>query len=228
MVGFDSGSRDPSDSNDSFGTDDKRSRAWGLRDDAFAQRRPLRGQITKREVRAVSLYLMGLRQDSIVWDIGAGTGSVSVEAARIALRGRVFAIEKDGTSVPLLEENISRYGAGNIEMVIGSAPQVLRALPNPDSVFIGGSGGALSEILATVAERLNVGGTIVANFATLERTNDTYRWFQDHGFQTEISMINAARSREMPDASVRLEALNPVFVVSAFRAEWSSEAWSDE
>lgn len=203
-------------------------RAWGLRDEDFEQRRPLRGQITKREVRAYSLYCLGLRPDSIVWDIGAGTGSISVEAGVIAHQGRVFAIERDEASVSLLRENVARYGVGNVEVVTGAAPQELTRLPDPDSVFLGGSGGYLPDILVQCASRLRRGGSIVANFATLERTNETYQWFQEQGFIVEISMINAARSRPMPDGTIRLEALNPVFVVSASRQGPSSEDWVDE
>ena len=203
-------------------------RPWGLRDEAFEQRRPLRGQITKREVRAVSLYSLGLRTESILWDIGAGTGSISVEASVIAYRGRVFAIERDRTSISLLETNVARYSRGNVEVVVGAAPQALAGLPDPDSVFIGGSGGDLAGILSAVAGRLNTEGRIVANFATLERTNDTYQWLQRNGFCAEISMINSARSKAMPDDSVRLEALNPVFVVSAWREDRSPEALAHE
>ena len=171
---------------------------------------------------------MGLRADSVVWDIGAGTGSISIEAGVIARNGRVFAIERDGESLPLLERNVAAHGSGNVEIVTGPAPLVLEDLPDPDSVFVGGSGGELAEILGVIAVRLRAGGTIVANFATLERTNESYRWFVEKGFDTEISMINAARSRPMPDASVRLEALNPVFVVSARRESCSSEARADD
>jgi len=203
-------------------------RAWGLNDDEFEQRRPLRGQITKREVRAVSLYCLGLRRDSIVWDIGAGTGSVSVEAATIAHEGQVYAVERDPGSIPLLSANISRYSAGNVRIVEGMAPEALAALPDPDSVFVGGSGGQLPSILQECADRLGARGRIVANFATLERTNDTYRWFQNKGFQAEISMINTARSRPMPDGSLRLEALNPVFIVSAWKDCPTSENEADE
>ena len=86
----------------------------------------------------------------------------------------------------------------------------------------------MPSILQECATRLVAKGRIVANFATLERTNDTYRWFQEKGLQAEISMINTARSRPMPDGSVRLEALNPVFIVSAWRDCPSSEYEADE
>ena len=193
-------------------------RPLGLPDDAFEQRRPLKGQITKREVRAVSLYALGLKQDSIVWDIGAGTGSVAVEAALIAHRGCVYAVERDAESLPLLAENVRRWSAGNLEIVEGEAPAALEALPDPDSVFIGGSGGRLTPILEHCANRLRPGGTLVANMAVLERTQETYRWLKEHGMEPGLSMISPSRGKEMPDGALRLEALNPVFVLSARRA----------
>ena len=142
-------------------------RALGLPDDAFEQRTPLRGQITKREVRAVAIYSMGLRPDSLIWDIGAGTGSVSVEAGLIATRGKVFAIERDLVSVPLLEKNPARWGTSNVHMVVGEAPEVLAELPDPDAVFIGGSGGNLDLIIDYVSARLKPGGHIVINLSLI-------------------------------------------------------------
>lgn len=206
----------------------ERNRTLGLRDEDFEQRRPLRGQITKREVRALSLYCLGLRSDSIVWDIGAGTGSISVEASIIARDGQVYAVERDLESLSLLQGNVENYGFGNISVIGMAAPEALKDLPDPDSVFVGGSGGELKEILEAVAARLNARGRIVANFATLERTNETYQWFQSQGFNAEITLVNAARSRELPDKSVRLEALNPVFVVTAWRDGQPLEDLTDE
>ena len=119
----------------------------GLPDGAFEQRRPLQGQITKREVRAVSLYLLGLRSDSVVWDIGAGTGSVAIEAGRIAHRGSVYAVERHSDSIALLRRNVESLAGCNVKVVPGDAPQALKGLPDPDSVFVGGSGGQLAGIL---------------------------------------------------------------------------------
>ena len=206
----------------------ERDRVLGLRDEDFEQRRPLRGQISKREVRALSLYCLGLRSDSIVWDIGAGTGSISVEASLIAREGWVYAVERDLESLSLLEGNVGKYGMGNISVIDKAAPEALNGLPDPDAVFVGGSGGELKEILTEVAARLRPEGRIVANFATLERTNETYQWFQSQGFRAEITLVNAARSRELPDKSVRLEALNPVFVVTAWRDGQPLEDLLDE
>lgn len=191
-----------------------RPRSLGLTDNAFEQRRPNKGQITKREVRAVSLYSLGLRRDSTVWDIGAGTGSIAVEAGLIANQGQVHAIERDADSLPLLEANVSRWGSENIHVVSGEAPDALEGLPNPDSVFVGGSGGNLAAILEYSVSRLNPGGSIVVNLAVLDRTQETYRLLKELGLDAELTQVTSARGKEMADGAVRLESLNPVFIVS--------------
>ena len=193
--------------------DASRERSLGLPDDAFEQRRPVRGQITKSEVRAVSLYALGLQPDSIVWDIGAGTGSVAVEAARIAYRGRVYAVDKDADSADLLETNVARYGDDRVTVIIGAAPDVLEDLPDPDSVFIGGGGAAMPRIIDEVVGRLSPGGRVVANFAAMERANDTYKTMKQMSLSPQMTMVAASRGRELPDETLRLEAMNPVFVV---------------
>lgn len=195
--------------------------ALGLPDDAFEQRRPLRGQITKREVRAVSLYLLRLRSDSVVWDIGAGTGSVAIEAGRIARRGSVYAVERDPDSIGLLRRNVERLAGCNVKVVPGEAPQALEGLPGPDSVFVGGSGGQLAGILDAVTARLKRDGRLVVNLAALERTTEIYHCLRDKGMDVELSNINASRGKGMPDGTVRLEALNPVFIVAA---QWKERA----
>lgn len=191
------------------------SRALGLSDECFEQRKPLRGQITKREVRAVSLYLLGIRSESIVWDIGAGTGSVSIETGKIADRGSVFAIERDRESIGLLRRNVERLAGPNVRVVYGEAPEALADLPDPDSVFIGGSGGNLSRILEAVTGRMRGDGSLVVNLAALERTHEVYHFLKDKGMVVELTSVSASRGKDMPDGTVRLEALNPVFIVSA-------------
>ena len=190
-------------------------RSLGLPDDAFEQRRPLRGQITKREVRAVTLYLLRLRRDSVVWDIGAGTGSVAIEAGRIAHQGSVYAVEHDPDSIGLLRRNVERLADCNVKVVHGQAPEALEKLPDPDSVFIGGSGGQLDGILDAVITRLKRDGQLVVNLVALERTSEVYRRLREEGMAVELSSINASRGKEIPDGTLRLEALNPVFIIAA-------------
>ena len=200
-----------------------RQRTFGLSDSDFAQRKPLNGQITKREVRAISIYSLGLRPDNIVWDIGSGTGSISIEAGFIVHRGKVFSVEKDLDHINLLEMNVEKFGAGNIEIVPGNAPDALRDLPSPDSVFIGGSGGHLSEILKEVMLHLKPGGRIVANFAILEHSQQFYNDLKDSGFGPDMVIANISRSKEMKNGGIRLESLNPVFIISGVQKEYLGE-----
>ena len=186
---------------------------YGRADDAFEMRYPLRGQITKSEVRAVSLHALGLRADSVVWDIGAGSGAVAVEAARLAHRGCVYAVDKDGDNAHILQANVARYGGGRVAVVIGSAPDALVGLPDPDAVFIGGGGVAMPAILQSVIGRLASGGRVVANFAVMERAAAAYQILQGAGLGPAMTMISAARGRSLPDGALRLESLNPVFIV---------------
>ena len=189
-------------------------RPLGLPDDAFAQKRPLRGLITKSEVRAVSLYKLGLRRDSIVWDVGAGSGSVALEAAVIASDGMVYAVERDSDCLGLLHQNVANLGPDNVVVVEGEAPDVLVDLPEPDSVFVGGSGGKLAEILKCVASRMSDHGRIVVNLAAMERVAQTQACLESLGFEVEITMISASRGRPLPDGTMRLAAENPVFIVA--------------
>jgi len=195
-------------------TEGNSERPLGLPDDAFAQRRPNKGLITKSEVRAVSLYSLRLKRDSVVWDIGAGTGSVALEAAWIASQGRVFAIERDNESLSLLRQNVDSLGAGNVQVVEGEAPQALETLEDPDAVFIGGSGGQLQEIVSLVGERLAPGGMVVANIIALDRASEAHKLMNDMGLLTNMTMVSATRGKALPDGSTRLEALNPVFIIT--------------
>ena len=195
-------------------TEGNSERPLGLPDDAFAQRRPNKGLITKSEVRAVSLYSLRLKRDSVVWDIGAGTGSVALEAAWIASQGRVFAIERDNESLSLLRQNVDSLGAGNVQVVEGEAPQALETLEDPDAVFIGGSGGQLQEIVSLVGERLAPGGVVVANIIALDRASEAHKLMNNMGLLTNMTMVSATRGKALPDGSTRLEALNPVFIIT--------------
>ncbi|APV45100.1 precorrin-6B C(5,15)-methyltransferase (decarboxylating) [Dehalogenimonas formicexedens] len=188
----------------------------GQVDESFSQRTPDKGLITKMEVRAVSLAKLALREDSVVWDIGAGSGSVSIEAARLARRGHIFAVERSPESLEGLKANVEKFGLGNVSVIAGSAPGALAGLPDPDAVFIGGSGGSMADVLAMVAGKLRRGGRIVINLATLENLAEASRSLQTLGFDTDTLLVNIARSRAIGNLT-RLEPLNPVFIVTATR-----------
>jgi precorrin-6Y C5,15-methyltransferase (decarboxylating) len=171
------------------------------------------GLITKQEVRAVSLAKLALAENGIVWDIGAGSGAVSIEASFIARKGHVFAIEKNQKDVTIIKKNLRKFNMPNVEVVHAFAPDGLNNLPDPTAVFIGGSGGRMEEILDLVSRRLKPGGRIVINIVALENLSAAVNALKARGFVPEVSLINIARSTKVLELT-RFEALNPVFVVT--------------
>lgn len=191
---------------------------FGLRDDSFQQRYPEKGLITKREVRAVSLARLQLRIDSIVWDIGAGSGSVSVEAARLCSQGHVFAIEKNSADYDNALSNSRTAGLHNYSLLNNKAPVGLDKWPDPDAVFIGGSGGELSALILLIMRRLRPGGCLVMNFVTFENLATAIDTLKYLDAEWDVTQLHTARSKPILDMQ-RLAAENPVFIVCAQKSE---------
>lgn len=191
---------------------------FGQRDDNFQQRKPEKGLITKREVRAVSLARMQLTRSSIVWDIGAGSGSVGLEAARLCSDGHVFAIEKNVDDIANVEHNQAAWNISNYSFFHGKAPQFLDNWQNPDAVFIGGSGGELAELITLCLSRLNRGGWLVMNFVTLENMSTAVETLKKCGAIWDVTQIQASRSSPILNMN-RLQAENPVWIISATNNE---------
>ena len=187
----------------------------GLPDSEFAHSK---GLITKEEVRAVSLAKLRMRNDSIVWDIGAGSGSVGIEAARLCRDGKVFAIEKEPERVAHIYENIKKFGIANMIVLEGKAPEGLDGFSDPDAVFIGGSGGNLSDILDVVKGRLRPSGRIVINAITLETLHEATTGLKDRGFDVDVVSLNIARSKDLIGMKM-FEAENPVFIIIGERSK---------
>jgi precorrin-6Y C5,15-methyltransferase (decarboxylating) CbiT subunit len=122
--------------------------------------------MTKEEVRALTVCRARLAPGLTVWDVGAGTGSLTVEAALFTPGGHVYAVERNLEGIVLIEENCRRFGVGNVTVLQGEAPGALMTLPAPDRVFIGGSGGRLKDILAVCAENMAAGGMVIVNAIT--------------------------------------------------------------
>ena len=188
----------------------------GIPEASFHRRRD--GLITKQEVRAVSLAKLALTENSIVWDIGAGSGAVSIEASLLIRKGRVFAIEKNDKDVAIIRKNLRKFNVPNVEVVQAFAPDGLNNLPDPTAVFIGGSGGRMEKILDLVSRRLKPGGRIVINIVALENLSAAVNALKARGFVPEVSLINIARSTGVMELT-RFEALNPVFIVTAGKKE---------
>ncbi len=187
---------------------------FGLPDDAFVYRAPEKGLITKREIRVLSLARLELAPDSVVWDIGAGSGSVGIEAARLCPRGRVFAIEKNADDFALVQTNCERFGVTNLTGVCGRAPAGLEAWPDPDAVFIGGSGGAMAELLDAVTRRLRPGGRVVINLVTLDNLAETVGYCRGLDWPVDYTLAQISRSKPILNLT-RYDALNPVTIVTA-------------
>lgn len=195
---------------------------FGIPDGEFFQRRPLKGLITKAEVRVVSLSKMRLCPDSLVWDVGAGSGSVSIEASLIARLGTVYAVERQSEGVALVRRNVGKFGTENVIVVEGAAPGALEWLPDPDAVFIGGTGGRMAGILDVVCRRLKPGGAIVANMATIANLNSAVEGLEARGYHPDVALVSISRSKKVAGL-LRFEALDPVFVVSATRSEGTDD-----
>ena len=170
--------------------------AWGLPEDAFAHRDSM---ITKAEVRAVALGKLALPPAGVLWDVGAGSGSVAVECARLCPGLRVIAVDRDGERV---RANAAAHGV-DVEVVEGDAPAVLARLPDPDRAFVGGGG---LDVLDAVLARLAPGGRVVAAFAALDRAAGAAARLG------HLVKVGVSRGRVLPDGGVRLAAENPVFL----------------
>jgi precorrin-6Y C5,15-methyltransferase (decarboxylating) len=185
-----------------------------LHEDAFAKRMPKKGLITKREVRLLSLAAMRIRPDSVVWDIGAGSGSVSIEAAMLAPLGRVYAIEVDPEGVEICRENLHTHAIDNVRVIAGRAPEALADLETPDAVFVGGSKGSMDEIVEVALERLRPGGRLVVNAITLENSGEVYGALRRRGIVPEVTLLQISRAEPLA-RYLRFEALNPIQIFAA-------------
>lgn len=178
---------------------DDRPLAWGLPESAFAYRG---GMVTKSEVRSVVLGKLALPAAGVLWDLGAGSGSVAVECALVCPGLTVFAVERDEEAAAQVADNAARLGAG-VHVVTGAAPEALAGLPDPDRVFVGGGG---VPVLDAALRRLRPGGRVVATFAALDRAAQAAERLG------RLVQVSVARGGMLSDGGWRLAATNPVFV----------------
>ena len=193
---------------------DSRSPAFGLDDLEYIQRTPEKGLITKQEARALSLAKLRLAPDAVVWDIGAGSGSVGLEAARLAPLGHVWAIEKNVDDAANARANAARFQVSNYTLTEGKAPESLATWPDPDAVFIGGSGGELAVLIQLILKRLKPEGRLVMNFVTLENLATATHELAIAGARWDVVQLQASRSQPILDMH-RMAAQNPVWIVTA-------------
>ncbi|WP_408010308.1 precorrin-6y C5,15-methyltransferase (decarboxylating) subunit CbiE [Pseudalkalibacillus sp. A8] len=187
----------------------------GIPDDHFAQRKPDKGLITKKEVRVLSLSEMSIKKDSIVWDIGTCTGSMAIEAAKLAREGAVYAIEKNEHDLENCYENMKKFRT-DFTVRHGLAPHGLDEFPDPDAVFIGGTSGGMKDILDVCCSRLKPGGRIVLNAVTIESLANGMEAFKVRGFDVSITLAQISRSKPILQLT-RFDALNPIYIITATR-----------
>lgn len=190
----------------------QRLRRFGNPDDTFAQSLPKSGLITQAEVRAIALAQLDIQPASIVWDVGAGSGSVAIEAAQLAASGMVHAIEQDAADYQLILANAETYGVRNLKAVHGTAPAVFAGLPAPDAIFVGGTGREVASLLEAAFAALRPAGRLVVNVATLEMLTAAYARLQALAGSVEVLLVNIARGRDQLE-TLRFEAVNPTFLL---------------
>lgn len=190
---------------------------FGIPDPLFLSFPDRPGLMTKREIRLMILGELALQPQLTIWDIGAGTGSVSIEMARLSPSSQIYAVEKTAIGQSLIQQNCQRFQVENIAIASGHAPDALYTLPSPDRIFIGGSGGQLAEILDHCGAALSINGMIVLALATFEHFSTALHWF-DHqtstSWQTHYTQLQVARSVAIQSLT-RWSPLNPVTLITA-------------
>ena len=191
-------------------------RRFGNPDDVFAQTRPKSGLITQAEVRALALAQLDLNSGDVFWDVGAGSGSVAIEAAALVAPGPSYAIEQDSADYHLIVANADTFGVRNVRPVFGTAPEVFVGLPTPDAIFVGGNGGEVARLMEACYAALRPGGRLVTNVGTLEMISTTYAALKRLGGHVDVVLINLSRGVEQLE-SLRFEAVNPTVLMRVVR-----------
>ncbi|WP_425446720.1 precorrin-6Y C5,15-methyltransferase (decarboxylating) subunit CbiT [Dethiothermospora halolimnae] len=185
---------------------------YGIPDDMF-----IRGKVpmTKEEVRSITMSKLRLNKDSTIVDIGAGTGSVSIECGLFAKKGMVYAIERKDDGVNIINENINKFKLSNVKVIKGLAPGILDNVPKIDRAIIGGSGGKLVEIFDWLDKNLKKEGRLVINLITIENIYKALDLIKSRGYtDIDVAQINVSKGRFIKEYTL-MEGNNPVYVISA-------------
>ncbi|BAQ12969.1 precorrin-6Y C5,15-methyltransferase (decarboxylating) subunit CbiT [Clostridium botulinum] len=171
--------------------------------------------MTKEDIRILSISKMNLEENSKVLDVGAGTGSVSIQAATICAKGQVFAIEKDEEALDIIKKNKEKFNCKNLKIIEGEALKVEESIKDSfDSIFIGGSGGGLEEIISRYGNKLLDQGTMVLNFITINNLNTALETLKNLNYKTECIQVSISKAI---GKSNMLIANNPIFIITAIK-----------
>ncbi|MBE8364832.1 bifunctional cobalt-precorrin-7 (C(5))-methyltransferase/cobalt-precorrin-6B (C(15))-methyltransferase [Leptospira borgpetersenii] len=177
----------------------------------YTKRTPKNGLITKKEIRILSIAFLDIRNDSVVWDIGTGSGSIAIEAAQLAKDGKVYAIESDPEGIEICKQNIYSRKTDNVYVIPGKAPEILESLPDPDCIFVGGSKGNLYDIIRISLNRIASLGSLVINAVTLDNVAEAYHSFKKLNLVPEVTLLNISRGQPLANY-LKYEALNPIHI----------------
>ncbi len=176
------------------------------------------GLITKSEIRAITLAKLRLASDHILWDLGAGSGSISIEASLLVKKGRIFAIEQNPARIEQIKNNRKRFGVRNLKVIHAELPNGLSNLPQPNGIFIGGGGKDLKKIITAAVKYLKPAGCIVINTVLVPNLQVAMTTLSQLKFETDVIQVQINRTRQMPWAE-RFEAQNPVWIISGTRTK---------
>lgn len=175
--------------------------------------------MTKEDIRALSIWKMNLKEGAIVLDIGSGTGTITVQASKIARKGIIYAIEKDTEAIITTKNNLEKFKCNNVVLDEGEALDILKTYKDEnkrfDSIFIGGSGGNLEEIILLSNDLLQSEGTIVMNFITLDNAYKAIETIKKLNYKVDISQVNISKNR---GESYMMIANNPIYIVQGIRS----------
>ena len=176
--------------------------------------------MTKEDIRINSISKLDLEKDFNLLDIGSGTGSISIQCAKIVTEGKVYSIEKDIDAIEVTKKNIEKFNCSNIELFEGNAINYLNKFIEDkkkfNSIFIGGSGGSLVEIINLSDKLLINSGKIVMNFITLKNVYEAILVIENLGYKVDVSMLQVSKSK---GKSLMLIANNPIFIVECRKEE---------
>ena len=174
--------------------------------------------MTKQEIRILSLVKAQIAPDAVVYDIGAGTGSLSIEAARLAPQGEVYAIERSSEGSGLIRANAANFAVKNVTVIQAEAPEGLADLPEADAILIGGSGGNLQEILTEVTPKLKASGRLVLNCITVQTLMQCIEFMREHSdtyiyeaIQVQVTRLQQVGTYDMAKAN------NPIYIVTCWK-----------
>ncbi|MDA7950568.1 MAG: precorrin-6y C5,15-methyltransferase (decarboxylating) subunit CbiE [Pirellulaceae bacterium] len=189
-------------------------RLFGNPDELFLQALPQQVLITPAEVRAIALAELQLSPKATLWDVGAGSGSVAIEAAQIAHLGTTFAIEMNPDDYQLLQANLQHFEIKNVRPILGQAPKAWADLPTPEAIFVDGSGRNVETITRDALKALAPAGRMVVNIGNLESVKAVYDLLYHEMEEVSLRMVQISRGNYQLER-LRLEALNPTFLLCA-------------